>query len=142
MAMNTPTNPLAQAPSAGEQALDQALARSLAPPPLPEGFRWKLMAAMQQQTLADIAQRRAALEAEHRRLQQDLQQGYVRVRRDTLVLGVAVAFAAGAVATVALPWLQARTGLDAATLMPTLALAVGAATTLGVWWLKLRESAA
>ena len=122
-----------------EHALDLALARSLTPPPLPEGFRWKLMAAMQQQALDDMARRRAALEAEHLRLQQDMQQGYVRVRRDTLALGVGLAFAAGAVATVALPWLQARTGLDAATLMPTLATLVGAATAVGVWWLRLRQ---
>lgn len=138
--MNTPLTPAPQDPTPAEQALDLALARSLTPPPLPEGFRWKLMAALQQETLADLAQRRAEMEAEHRRLQQDLQQGYVRVRRDTLVVGVGVAFAAGAVATVALPWLQARTGLDASTLMPTLALAMGAATTLGVWWLRLRRA--
>ncbi|MBK7617414.1 MAG: hypothetical protein KA375_11885 [Vitreoscilla sp.] len=124
-------------PSA-EQMLDQALTQALTPPALPEGFRWKLMAAMQQATLDDIAQRRAALEAEHQRLQYDMQQGYVRVRRDTLVLGVALAFASGAVAAVALPWLQARTGLDAATLMPTLATLVGAATAVGVWWWRLR----
>ena len=127
-----------QASTPAEQALDQALDRSLTPPPLPEGFRWKLMAAMQQQALDDLAERRTALEAEHRRLQHDMQQGYVRVRRDTLVLGVALAFASGAIATVALPWLQARTGLDAATLMPTLATLVGAATAVGVWWYRLR----
>lgn len=133
--MNTPDrNPIRD-----EQALDSALQEALTPPTVPEGFRWKLMAAMQQETLADIAQRRAALEAEHLRLQQQVQAGYVRVRRDTLALGAALAFASGAVATWALPWLQARTGLDAATLMPTLALTVGAVTTLGVWWLKLRE---
>ena len=33
-------------PSA-EQMLDQALTQALTPPALPEGFRWKLMAAMQ-----------------------------------------------------------------------------------------------
>lgn len=136
--MNIPMNPHPQDTTPAEQALDQALARALTPPPLPEGFRWKLMAAMQQQTLDDIAQRRAAMEAEHRRLQQDMQQGYVRVRRHTLVAGVAVAFASGAVATVALPWLQARTGLDAATLMPTLAALVGGTTALGAWWYRLR----
>jgi hypothetical protein len=124
---------------AAEQALDQALARSLPPPPLPEGFRWQLMVAMQQQAMDDLAARRAELEAEHRRLQQEMQEGYVRVRRDTLVLGVGLAFAAGAVATVALPWLQARTGLDAASLMPMLATLVGAATAVGVWWLRLRK---
>lgn len=128
-------------PLRDEAALDQALQQALAPPALPEGFRWGLMAAMQQETLADIAHRRAALQAEHQRLQQQMQRGYVRVRRDTLALGAAVAFAGGALATWALPWLQARTGLDAATLMPSLALAVGITTTLGVWWIKLRQPA-
>lgn len=132
-------NPNNPTPPGIEQALDRALQRALPAPALPEGFRAKLMAALQRQAPADIAERRAALEAEHLRLQQQMQRGYVRVRRDTLAVGVAVAFASGALAATALPWLQAHTGLDAATLMPTLALAMGAATTLGVWWLKLRE---
>lgn len=121
-----------------EQALDLALHQTLTPPPLPEGFRWKLMAAMQQETLNDMAERRAALEAEHRRLQQHMRSGYLLVRRDTLALGVGLAFASGALATLALPWLQSATGLDAATLMPSLATLVGAATALGVWWYRLR----
>lgn len=125
---------------AAEQALDQALARALEPPSVPEGFRWRLMAAMQQHALDDLAARRAELESEHRRLRHEMQKGYVRVRRDTLVLGVGLAFAAGAVATVSLPWLQARTGLDASTLMPLLATLVGAVTAVGVWWLRLRKS--
>lgn len=136
--MNKPPPDTPNDTSAVEQMLDQALVQALAPPPLPEGFRWKLMAAMQHETLNNIAERRAALEAEHRRLQQAMQQGYVRVRRDTLALGVALAFASGALATLALPWLQASTGMDTATLMPTLATLVGAATALGVWWYRLR----
>jgi hypothetical protein len=135
-------NPHTPQPQAAEQALDLALGQMLTPPPLPEGFRWKLMAAMQLETLNDIAERRAALEAEHRRLQQQMRGGYLLLRRDTLVLGVGLAFASGAIATLALPWLQSNTGLDAATLMPTLATLVGAATALGVWWLRLRETAA
>lgn len=132
-------NPSTPSAPAAEQALDRALQRALPAPALPEGFRTRLMAALQRQALTDITERRAALEAEHLRLQQQMQRGYVRVRRDTLALGAGLAFASGAVATWALPWLQSCTGLDAATLMPTLALAMGAATTLGVWWLKLRQ---
>ena len=123
-----------------EQRLDQALQLALEPPALPEQFRRRLMVALQRDTLADLAKRRATLEAEHERLSQQVRRGYIRVRRDTLALGAGLAFATGALATVCLPWLQAATGLDAAALMPTLAVAMGAATTLGVWWLRLRPS--
>ena len=122
-----------------EQQLDLVLQRVLPPPPLPDHFRHQLMMALQQDTLADLARRRATLEAEHERLLQQVRRGYIRVRRDTLALGAGLAFASGALVTVGLPWLQVQTGLDAAMLMHTLALAMGIVTTLGVWWLRLRS---
>jgi hypothetical protein len=118
--------------------LDQALSRTVVPPPLPAHFRLNLMAAMQHDAMRDLQAQRDALQAEHQRQLAQVRQGYVRLRRETLAWVVGVAFASGALATQALPWLQGFTGADAATLMPTLATLAACVTGLGVWWWRLR----
>jgi hypothetical protein len=118
--------------------LDQALQASMTPPALPSTFRLGLMLALQQERLQDLQARQRALEEEHQRRTQRVREGYVRLRRETLAWVVGVAFACGALATQALPWLQAFTGLSAASLMPTLATLAACATGLGVWWWRLR----
>lgn len=138
--MTQPPDPSSPASDArAEQALDLALRRALAPPGAPPELRWRLMAAMQQDGLRDLAAQRAALEAEHARQAQQVRAGYLRLRRETLMWGVGLAFAAGALATRALPWLVAATGWDAGLLMPSLATLAGGATGLAVWWWRLSE---
>lgn len=130
-----PADPAAeQAPDrAPDRALDRALAAALQAPALPPRFRLNLMVALHHEAVQDLATRRVALETEHARQLAALHAGHVRLRRDTLGLVLAAAFAAGAVATVALPWLREVAGMDAAVLMPLLAVALGASAGLGVW---------
>lgn len=132
---SSPSSPSAEFDA---RMLDQALSRGLAPPALPADFRWRLMAAMQQDGLRDLAAQRAALQAEHQRLLQRERSHYLHLRRDTLVLLLAAAFTGGALAVVALPWLREATGWDPASLMPTLVGLAALASVLGAWWWRLR----
>lgn len=90
------------------RTLDAALAAALRPPGLPPGFERRLAAALAAapQETAD----RATLEREHRAKLAELEADYVRLRRRTLGTAIGVAFAAGAAAAVAMPWLQASFG--------------------------------
>lgn len=135
--MHKPPEPTPEPPALPDDDLDRALACTLKPPPLPDSFRLGVMVAMQQELMNDLSRRRAELEASHRAQQAHMRQDYVRLRRDTLALGVGLAFSCGALSAWALPWLQTFTGMDAAHLMPSLAVAVAALTTVGVWGLRL-----
>ena len=90
------------------RTFDAALAAALRPPALPPGFEQRLAAALAAapQETAD----RATLEREHRAKLAELEADYVRLRRRTLGTVIGVAFAAGAAAAVAMPWLQASFG--------------------------------
>jgi hypothetical protein len=93
-----------------EPALDAALARALGAPEIPQAFRARLGAALARSAQTDLPSLRERLESERRQQLEALQAHYVRVRRGTLGALVGVAFAAGAAAAVAMPWLRAHLG--------------------------------
>lgn len=113
--------------------LDAALGRALSPPPLPEGFHDRLQAAWRALAAEDLARQRRALEAEHARQLEALDRGYLRIKRDTLALVLAVAFTAGAVAAWALPWLRDVHGVDLSSLAPLVAVGIGMAAGALAW---------
>ncbi|HUN76286.1 MAG TPA: hypothetical protein VMU40_17355 [Steroidobacteraceae bacterium] len=105
--------------------LDAALAEALRPPGLPPGFERRLARALATAPQADENRAsRASLEREHLERLAELEADYVRLRRRTLGTAIGAAFAAGAVAAVAMPWLQASLG------GPTLLYVLGGAGTL------------
>lgn len=119
-----------------DKALDRALSRALPQPTLPAGFQASLHAALVNEVTLDLARQRRRLEQEqqeHARHLQALQSGYVRMKRDTLAMVLAVAFSAGAVTHWALPWLHATLGVDLSELVPLLAVAIGMAAGASVW---------
>jgi hypothetical protein len=116
-----------------DRALDHAIASALPAPPLPVGFHARLQAALADDAAQDLARQRRELEAEHARQLAALQRGFVRIKRDTLVLVLAVAFSAGAVAHWALPWLRQTLAVDLSVLAPLLAVAIGMAAGASVW---------
>lgn len=119
-----------------DQALERALGRSLSAPELPMGFHARLHAMLANEAAQDLARQRRRLEeeqAEHARHMAALQRGYVRMKRDTLAMVLAVAFSAGAVAHWALPRLHATLGIDLSDLVPLLAVAVGMVAGASVW---------
>jgi len=97
--------------------LDQALSAALAPPPVPVGFREALRVAIRHQAEQELLARRQALETDYTARLAELQAGYVRVRRNTLLTVLALAFALGAGAMLVLPWLAAELGIDPSTLV-------------------------
>lgn len=111
-----------------ERALDSALSRALQPPATPPQLRERLRAAMAQAAATSLPEVRLRLEREHRQQLDALTQQYVRVRRRTLSTMVGGAFAAGAAAAVALPWLTANVGPIA----PLLVASAGALTGIGI----------
>ena len=115
------------------RALDQALARSLPAPTLPAGFHARLQAALADEAVHDLARQRRELEAEHARQLALLQRGYVRMKRDTLAMVLAVAFSAGAVVHWALPWLRETAGIDLSELVPLIAVVIGLVAGASAW---------
>jgi hypothetical protein len=93
-----------------DRALDEALGRAVPPPELPQAFRTRLNAALARTSETDLLSLREQLESERRQQLEELHADYVRVRRGTLGTLVGVAFAAGAAATIAMPWLRAHLG--------------------------------
>ncbi|HTV51106.1 MAG TPA: hypothetical protein VME21_07955 [Steroidobacteraceae bacterium] len=124
-----------QAPEqAPAPALDRALARALPPPAVPEGFRARLLAAIERDT--PLGEARERLEREQRQRLAELEASYVRLRRRTLGTLIGGAFASGAAVTLALPWLQAVLGsstpLALAGAGALIALLIGLASLRGV----------
>lgn len=116
-----------------ERALDGALSRIL-PPPQPSGdFRRRLHAAISRAGDTDLSQLRSRLESERRAQLAMLQTRYVRLRRLTLAAMIGAAFAAGAAATVALPWLQRHVGAQAPLVLTSAAAAVSLAIAFLSW---------
>lgn len=93
-----------------DRALDGALGDVLSPPEVPETFRTRLNAALSRAAETDLSSVRERLERERRQQLAELEASYVRVRRGTLGTLIGVAFAAGAAATIAMPWLRAHLG--------------------------------
>ena len=116
------------------QALDRALARTLAAPPLPADFRHRLDAAIARSAVSDPALLRSAIEREHEQQLADLRSGYVRLRQRTLGTLIGGAFAAGLLITLALPYLTAHFGPDSVFVLPGIGVAVGLALSLQAWW--------
>lgn len=117
-----------------ERLLDRALSRSLPPPQLPGDFRRRLHAAMSRAAETDLAELRSRLEREQREHLATLQTRYVSLRRRTLAAMIGAAFAAGAAATVALPWLQRHVGAQA----PLVLTSAAAAASLTIAYLAWR----
>ncbi len=121
-----------------ERALDSALGRVLEPPPVTEAFRRRVRAALTRAADTELADLRARLEAERRDTLAQLDADYIRVRRRTLAAMIGGAFAAGAAAAIALPWMTTRIGPDA----PLAVAAIGAAVGIGIGassWLNSRR---
>jgi len=126
--------PPESADAALERALDQALARSLKPPPLGAGFRRALEAAIARSSHDNHALLRARLEREHRELITDLHDGYVRISRRALGTLIAAAFATGLAAVVAMPWLTEHFGSHAWLVLSGIGAAVALACGAVSWW--------
>ena len=93
-----------------DRALEEALGRAVSTPELPHAFRTRLNAALARTSEADLLSLREQLESERRQQLEELQADYVRLRRGTLGTVIGVAFAAGAAATIGMPWLRAHLG--------------------------------
>jgi hypothetical protein len=106
-------------------ALDSALSAVLRAPPLPAGFHAALRGAIAREAEQDLLALRSALETERAQHLAELRAGYVRLQRNTLSIALAVAFTAGAAATVVLPWLASAIGTDVSTLAPLLVAVIG-----------------
>ncbi len=93
-----------------ERAVDDALGRALRAPKVPHDFSTRLSAALSRAAETDLAELRARFEKERREQLQTLKADYIRVRRSTLGTLLGIAFAAGAAAVIAMPWLRAHLG--------------------------------
>jgi hypothetical protein len=111
-----------------EQALDAGLGRALSPPAVPADFRARLMAAISRADEEFLAEARRRLQLEEATRLADLEAGYLRLRRRTLGTLVGGGFAAGAVLTLALPWLKQSFG----SATPLLLGGLGAAIAVGI----------
>jgi hypothetical protein len=117
-----------------DQALDQALARSLRPPTLSAAFRRGLEAAIARSGEGDHARLRAQLEREHRQAISDLRSGYIRVSRGTLITLVAAAFVSGIALVAAMPWLTEHFGPDVPRVLAGVGVAVAVGFGVFAWW--------
>jgi hypothetical protein len=116
------------------RALDKSLQHAYSPPVVPQRFRAALMEKVLREQMALVESRKDELEHEYAQAIAQLRRSHVRMKRDTLALIIGVAFAAGACADVALPWIQSLLGADGAAAMPLLALLIGVVSGASVWW--------
>jgi hypothetical protein len=123
--MNTGKAPAAE--DELERALDAALARTLGNPGPSAAFRERLRAALARAGSSEPLSERADLERELREQLAELQRGYLRLRRRTLVAIIGGAFAAGGLTMVLLPWLQSQFGSGSIIAVPLAGAVVGLA---------------
>ena len=121
-----------------DRALDAALAHAWVAPELPAGFDARLQRALTRAAAEEVdgialTQLRQKLEQEQGERLAALQAGYLRLRRRTLAVLITGAFAAGAAAAVAMPWLTNQIGPSAPLLMSAIGAAVGLAVAFGSW---------
>jgi hypothetical protein len=121
-----------------DRALDAALAQALVAPDLPAGFHARLQRALMRAAADEVdkktlAQLRQRLESEQHRRLGELQAGYLRLRRRTLTALVVGAFAAGAVAALAMPWLASHIGPSAPFVMSGIGALLGLVVAYGSW---------
>ncbi|HTT03737.1 MAG TPA: hypothetical protein VMF64_00490 [Steroidobacteraceae bacterium] len=124
-----------------DRALDAALGRVLVAPDLPQGFDERLRlalvrAAAQGVDAPTLAQLRQRLEREQHARLTGLQQDYLRLRRRTLAALIGGAFAAGAAAALAMPWLVGHIGRSAPLLMAACGASLGLAIGFGSWLMR------
>ncbi|HEX4050416.1 MAG TPA: hypothetical protein VHY19_06025 [Steroidobacteraceae bacterium] len=131
-----------------DRALDAALTHALIAPDLPAGFRARVKLALTRVAANDVdgiqlTQLRQRLEREQDQRLNDLQQCYLRLRRRTLAALIGGAFAAGAAAALAMPWLIGHIGPGAPLLLSAIGASLGLAIAFGSWWVgpgvSLRE---
>jgi hypothetical protein len=131
MSTESDPTPGAAAPSPAdaqlERALDAALARALLAPGPSSAFRERLRAAIARGETVDVGAQRARLERELSAQMAELKSGYVRLQRRTLAAILGGAFAAGAAAMIALPWLQSHFGAGSIIAVPLVGVVVGLA---------------
>jgi hypothetical protein len=122
-------------PDALDSALDRALARALPPPGLPADFRGQLSAAIAREAALEALGPglRSRLEREQRERLAEFEAGYTRLRRRTLATLIGGAFAAGAAAAVALPWLKLMFGPNAVLALAILGTVAGLAIGASSW---------
>ena len=123
--MSTGTDPIPG--GALERALDAALARTLASPGPSAEFRVRLRAAIARADAADDRVLRTRLDQELHEQVAELKSGYVRLQRRTLAAVIGGAFATGAAAMIALPWLQDHFGSGSIIAVPLVGAVVGLA---------------
>jgi hypothetical protein len=117
-----------------EAALDAALAANLVPPQLPLHFRSRLLSSVRAAALEDQAAVRRALAGEAQRKLNELRTEYVEVRRRTLAAYVGLAFVAGVMMAIALPWILQTFGSLGMYVVPMAAGVAGIA--VGLTWLR------
>ena len=127
--MSEPTRP----DGLSDQALDAALRRALPPPRVTDEFRERVRAALARAAETDLAEVRARLESERRETLARLEAEYIRLKRRTLGAMVGGAFAAGAAAAIALPWMTKLVGSAAPLAIASIGAAVGIAIGLSSW---------
>jgi hypothetical protein len=103
-----PHEPIVDSPL--QQALEQALKRSLRAPTVSSDFHARLSAALARDATVDVVAERLELERQHQLQLIELRQGYVRLQLSTLGTWIGAAFTGGVAVTLAMPWLQATIG--------------------------------
>jgi hypothetical protein len=125
-----------------EETLDRALAICITAPKLPDAFRSRVVSAVLTEQLQSFALRRQQLEAEHAQELARLRQGHVALKRDSLVLVAACAFAAGTCAQMVLPWLHSQFELDSTLTASLSALLIGLVAGASVWTQRFGKAGA
>jgi hypothetical protein len=115
------------------RALDAALTRALPPPALPSQFRARLQSALAREADASLLGARSRLEREQRERLDELEAGYLRLRRRTLGNSVGGAFVAGVAVALALPWLRESFGEDAALVLSGVGTVAGLTIGVAFW---------
>jgi hypothetical protein len=124
-----------------ERALDRALARTCERPQVPKDFRRRLEAARARAGEGDLAALRSRLESEQHAQLARLESRYVRLRHRTLGTLIGTAFAAGALATLALPWMERYLGADGPRVLTVVGGAAGLAMAFLSWRAQARSDA-
>ncbi len=124
-----------------ESSLDRALAQTFHPPDVPHDFRRRLEAARARDGNTDLSQLRLRLENERRASLARLEARYVRLRQRTLGIMIVAAFATGAAAALAMPWLQKHVGAAAPLIPTSLGATLGLAIAFFAWRAHVRGGA-
>jgi hypothetical protein len=124
-----------------ERALDRALGRTCQPPQVPKDFRRRFAAALARAAEPDLAALRSRLESEQQAQLTRLASRYVRLTHRTLGTLIGAAFATGAAATLALPWMERHLGADGPRVLTAVGGAVGLAIAFLSWRAHVRSDA-